>query len=250
MKEIIPLWTLAGKPDMINDTQGKCVICAQESEGQDYWQWVRPTFMDHDKVGDGTIICCGCQYLFTYYSLELQSMTGKDKPQRMLNYSHFVLNDTWYAYNKGQKREMRDILLRELDYAVIADSGQKHLLFRARRRWIQFEEQRAPMNISLLVNTMSCIDELYRYFSKDEIRTGHYSQHRIRLCGLSEFIQLARQADAMRGSLYFDIALFLAYQGDYETRTGTGTNEGMGSREASLPVVDGDRCSIQEQLSF
>lgn len=89
-----------------------CRFCGQsDKSGRPFNQWVRPTFTDHDKLKPGNIICDDCLFWFDEKSLELAHVTGKDKPQRMRNYSHFIVNGQWTPLSKGDKAQMKEILL-------------------------------------------------------------------------------------------------------------------------------------------
>lgn len=88
--------------------------------------------MDHDKLHDGSVVCHSCLFCFDDRSSALTTITGKDKPQRMRNYSHFVVNGRWHPLSKAAKPLMWQLLTQFPEVAVIAVSGQKHLIFRAR----------------------------------------------------------------------------------------------------------------------
>jgi hypothetical protein len=72
-----------------------CRICGQPGEGQSFQKWVRDTFTNWDLLHPGEIICEACAFWFEQRSAELQARMGKDKPQRMQNYSHFVRGIEW-----------------------------------------------------------------------------------------------------------------------------------------------------------
>lgn len=167
---------------------GVCRFCGKESEGQPFEKWVKDTFTDHDKLKPGDIICDDCSFWFEEGSFVLAQKVGKDKPQRMRNYSQFIVNSEWTPLSKGDKPRMIEILLGESfpELAAIADSGQKHIVFRATRNpqgskagWVQFEEQRLwviPQELKSLIDT---IEAGLLIFSKSEIESGNYLPHRI-----------------------------------------------------------------------
>lgn len=113
----------------------RCRFCGGNGEGIQFQDWVKPTFTDRDKLLPGEIVCNACLFWFEEASQELANITGKDKPQRMRNYSHFVVNGEWIPLSKGDKARMVELLTSEPfpELAAIADSGQKHIVFRARR---------------------------------------------------------------------------------------------------------------------
>lgn len=247
---MMTIHALAGSPRMPGDTSGTCRICGRDGSGLPFGEWVRPTFNDHDKLQPGTIICHPCQFLFAEASELLAQRVGKDKPQRMRNYSHLVVDDTWHPLSKGQKGLMRTLLLQSPSLAVIAESGQKHLLFRAQAGWLQFEEQSEPLDVSSLQYHMDVVDALYRRFNKAEIASGRYLPHRIKACGAELFADLEERAAPLRGGLYFDVALFLAQQEDTDGQTaGEGTPTGN-SGESTRSDVEGSEHGTQVNLPF
>jgi hypothetical protein len=82
----------------------KCRVCGQNKDGIDFNRWVKQNFTNYDLlVGDGDVICNECLFWFDQNSEELQKRVGKDKPQRMQNYSHFILGGKWIPVGKGDK---------------------------------------------------------------------------------------------------------------------------------------------------
>lgn len=173
-------------------------------------QWVKDTFTDYDKLLPGTIVCHACLFCFDEASEAVRQRTGKDKLQRFRNYSHFVCDGHWTPLSKGNKRTMRALLLQSPAVAVIAESGQKHLVFRTRPGWWQFEEQRLAPCPGLLTDLLSHVEPLYNAgATKSEIETGRYSQKT-----LLKILPAWRDHDpplrSFRGGLPLQLALFLA----------------------------------------
>ncbi len=156
------IYIAAGSPPMKNTKGGKCCLCGMDSYGIGFSDWARATFMDFDKLKAGAIICSACQFCSEDGSALLQEKLGRGKPQRMRNYSHFVIGTDWHVYHKGQKREILVALHREPKIAVIALSGQKHILFRARPGWWQIEEQSCIPRLLVLRGKLCGLARLYR----------------------------------------------------------------------------------------
>ncbi len=230
---------------------GICRFCGVENEGISFDRWVKPTFTDWDKLLPGNLVCRDCLFFFDEQNVELAQNVGKEKPQRMRNYSHFIINGNWEPLSKGNKGRMRDILLVPPfpELAVIADSGQKHLVFRALRNapgllagWVQFEEARLWIEPSELAHYLNVIDTLYTVFSKEEIETGKYSAFRLQQFGLDQFLPLENEVKLWRGSLLFSFALFLAQR----------SNDGRDAASGGNPVANdlaGNTERLQEQIS-
>lgn len=227
-----------------------CRICGKEKSGQPFNSWVKDTFTNYDQLVPGDVICDDCLFWFGQRSVELQERMGKDKPQKMQNYSHFVKNGEWTPLSKGDKAKMVDMLLTPPfpELAAIADSGQKHIAFRAPRNpagqkvgWVQFEEQRVFVNPPALLDLLTTIEELYTEFAKAEISTGRYSAHRVVKFGLDRWGELENKIKPMRGQLLFELAIYLAQR---KEPYGTKRND-SNTIEANLA---GSTCGLQEQV--
>jgi len=139
-------------------------------------------------------------------------------PQRMRTYSHFVVGGEWLLFSKANKAEMREILFDPPQsewLGVIADSGQKHIIFRAsvsfgRACSVQFEEKQITFDTDELIDIYASVDALYQNdFTKNEIETGNYSSTRIMKFGLTNWQVLEGKAQSFRGSALFGLAIFL-----------------------------------------
>lgn len=74
-------------------------------------------------------ICGGCTWMLD----QKRIVAGKDKPQKTQNYSWLIESDKQTLYSKAHKSEITDVLLSppHAPWAfAIAESGQKHLIFR------------------------------------------------------------------------------------------------------------------------
>lgn len=205
------LYRAAGEPLMDGDAAGMCRFCGLSGLGLSFAAWVRDTFTDHDRLLPGDIICHACQFAFDEASSLLTLATGRDKLQRMRNYSHFVVRGEWLPLNKGEKDGMVAALARQPEVAIIAVSGQKHLIFRAQAGWWQIEEQSSPPFPDVLWPLLATVELLYSGgFSKGEIETGRYYQHRLLEFGLDRYLALEALIAPARGTLPLELALFLA----------------------------------------
>lgn len=246
------LWETAGRPIGAGRLAGTCCVCGQTGTGLPFRDWVRDTFTDWDKLQAGTIICQPCQFSFCEASELLAARVGKDKPQRMRNYSHFIVGDEWVPLSKGNKAQMRDILLSgNWHIAVVAESGQKHIIFRAVPGQVQFEEQRLA-SLHGLEPLLADVEVLYNGgFSKGEIESGQYAQHRILKFGYSEWADLeSRMIRQYRGSLLFQLAIFLVQRKENEngnTRASERTAQESGA--SARGDLEEHSARIQEPLS-
>lgn len=214
----------------IGESDRRCWLCGNPAfEPTPLKQFVKPTFTDHDKVAcpDSDVVCAACVFCHDERSELLALLVGKGKPQRMRNYSHFVVDGEWIPLSKGDKARMADLLLQGPELAIIAISGQKHLIFRAQPGWWQIEEQSVQPFPGKLKTLLATVESLYASFSKSEIGMGNYAQHRVRKFGLSGWWALESQIKPERGSLPFQLALFLAQRkgkrDGQRARAGSGT---------------------------
>jgi hypothetical protein len=233
--------------------EGQCKFCGQASEGLAFEKWVKLTFTDFDKLQVGEIVCNDCLFFFDEASAELAERMNKEKPQRMRNYSHFIVNGEWTPLSKGNKAQMRELLLGDVfpELAAIADSGQKHIVFRATRNttgskagWVQFEEQKLYLKPDELRGLLAPVEKLYEEFSKVEIESGDYAGYRILKFGMYRWLELENQIKAMRGKAIFSLALFLAQRSD-DGKSGN-QEQGGGLAESNL---EGNASGLQEPLS-
>lgn len=192
-----------------------------EATGLPFAQWIKDTFTDHDKLSPGEIVCHGCLFCFTDASDAVRQRTKKEKLQKFRNYSHFVLHGEWIPLSKGDKRRMLDILRQSPTVAVIAESGQKHLVFRAQIGWWQLEEQKLAACPDLLNDLLTHIEPLYNAgANKSEIETGRYSQKTL-LAILPTWREHDPPLRAYRGGLPLKLALFLAQKETEDTTDDT-----------------------------
>lgn len=189
---------------------GFCRSCGCMGFGELFSKWVKPTFTDWDKLKPGEIVCNACLFCFDDANEPLIRRTGKEKPQRFRNYSHFVAGGEWTPLSKGEKVRMTELLLDGPEVAVVALSGQKHLAFRCPAGWWQIEEHTVRPFVGLLGSDLKVCRELYSGgFSKCEIETGRYQSRRIMEFGLRRWQELEAQIQPLRGSLRLELALFL-----------------------------------------
>jgi len=205
------LWQAADNPPGDGNTRGTCRVCGLLGVGLPFIDWVRPTFTDWDKLQPGDILCQPCQFAFCERSELLAARVGKEKPQRMRNYSHFVVGGEWVPLSKGDKVRMARILLEESpEVAVVAVSGQKHIIFRVQPGWWQVEEQAQLADPPTLRWHLERVEILYNGgFGKGEIETGDYAQHRIIKFGVGQWQAYEESLRPFRQSALFQLAVFL-----------------------------------------
>lgn len=201
---------------------GECRTCGVITAGSAFDEWVKPTFTDHDKIGAGQVVCNACLFCFDDHNTELTRRTGKEKPQRMRNYSHFVLAGEWIPLGKADKALMRSILVRNPEVAIVAASGQKHLAFRCPPGWWQIEDTTVRPFPDSLQTVLAIIEPAYEAgISKTELESGRYNQQRILMFGLARWRRLESVIGPLRGTVQLKLALFLAQKDEDDDEPST-----------------------------
>ena len=218
---------------------GRCSVCGCATS-QGVQLSLPETFMDWDKLvfPEGGIICPACKFGMAERSEELAKRVGKDRPQCMRNYSHFVVDGVWYPLSKAQKRRQYEMLLRRPAVAIIAISGQKHLILRAQLdRW-QIEENSIAPDLQGLEKLYGWMMTLYLgKFSKSEIETGQYLPYRVARFGIESWRNTELELRDWRGSAIFDLALFLCQK---EESTDESERDGGQVCQLGLDAVAGN----------
>ena len=182
-----------------------CWLCGGETDGKGLpvKKAIKSKFTDHPfaRAQGSSSVCSGCVFCLSARELRNYSILATDKLFHPM------------------RAEWRQILVSPPVppfVMCLAVSGQKHLTFKApvnleRERYVVMLEERpvgvVPYELEQLV---VLVEALYAWFTKDEILTGRYGQHRIKECGLARWEQLERQAGAWRGRVLFELALFVA----------------------------------------
>lgn len=226
------IYALAGAPplDACLDLGGICSICAQSmARGQRFDRWVGSQFTDQNKlrhVGSDRI-CEPCMWGHSWVAPPgMVSDPSKKKGLSLRMFSHFWSEgDGYHAWNKANKREIRDWLRepkRGKWFAAISDTGQKHLLPRTPLNLgecgsVRFEEQTILLRPTIwpMVDRATVLLSS-RKVTKDEIATGDYRATSF-VAGALEF---ERDHGRERGGALFALALWLAQREEVEDGDG------------------------------
>lgn len=236
-----------------------CRLCGTKSEdGVEFDRWVKPTFTNFDKLYQGEIICNSCLFWFNEQDADLAKKVGKEKPQRMRTYSHFIKNGVWTPYLKDKKFEMFEQLtvFPFPELAVISDFGQKHLVFRAKRNkcggqngWVQFEEMSFYLIVDEFLKTYQLVNELYQYFNKEEISIGIYNNYnQLELLGIEKFVQLEIVMKGLRRSNLFQLCLFFVKKDEKIQRELNGKREARKNSKISNSNLAVNKYRLQKEV--
>lgn len=221
-------------PPLESVPDSTCWLCGGEIDngrGMPTKKAIKPTFTDHPYArGHGSSsVCAGCAFCLSTRELR--------------NYS--ILATGGGALLHPSRAEWNDILCNPPEppfVMCLAVSGQKHLSFKApvnldRDHYALLLEEReifaSPDRVKQVIST---VEALYSYFTKDEIATGRYSQHRIRECGIARWERLESGVAEWRGRPLFDLALFVAQKKEPEPAEDRDREKVVMMREPSSAV--------------
>ena len=183
-----------------------CWLCGGETAGRGVptRKAIKPTFTDHPHARNqgSRSICSGCAFCLSARELR--------------NYSILVTGDRLCHPTRAEWREVLTNPPEPPFVMCLAVSGQKHLTFKApvnleRERFTVLLEERPiyviPARFGSLIEV---VEALYIYFSKDEISSGSYRQHKIKECSLRRWEELEMDIADWRGRPLFDLAIFVA----------------------------------------
>jgi CRISPR type IV-associated protein Csf1 len=213
-----------------------CWLCGGEitgGQGLPTKKAIRPTFTDHPYArgqGSGSV-CAGCAFCLSARTLR--------------NYS--ILATGAGLLQHPSRAEWREILCNPPEppfVMCLAVSGQKHLSFKApvnldRDHFTALLEEREIFVMpDRIAQALVAVEALYAYFTKDEIATGRYSQHRIRECDIARWERLEAGVAEWRGRPLFDLALFVAQKKEPEPAEDRDREKVVMMREPP-PTADG-----------
>lgn len=192
--------------DLQDVDDARCWLCGGQTKhrGLPAKKAILDTFTDRDKARwpKSKSVCPGCVLCLSHLSLRNYSILATEQGLR-----------------HPTRAEIRGLLLDPPEppfVLCIAVSGQKHLHFRAQVAYsrdgypVQMEETSVCVWRRPLAEWMEAIESLYTVFSKEEIRTGRYSQGRIKQYGLEKFQEVEAGLAPHRGTRLFDLAVFVA----------------------------------------
>lgn len=214
--------------DGVEEHQGHCMVCgALISEGVPEKKAFSGNFTDWDSLKrlDETHICKACRYCF--------------QQGWMRNYPFIATNSTFYLYiSKNSPKTVEELpvefrqrsnLLNDLfnlnaiitdeDFIIGIPSSRKHMVFKSRLNQsknvftVQFGENTLHLNVEELRIFKDIMLKQYTGgFSKEEIRTGEYEQHKIRKYGLEEWKKENHILKFKRKSMVFSLLVDLLYK--------------------------------------
>lgn len=212
----------AATGNQLQSLGNECWLCGGGGAEIPKYEFVKDTFTDHDKAKSpaSEFVCAACVWCAAESNEILTARLNAVKPQKIRGYSHIVKNGVWHVFSKSHKSEMRRIICEKTDdewLAVIADSGQKHLVFRsqisiANTALVQFELQKVQFDISELDTLVSEIETAMQFgISKNAIERGEYVDIKTAFAfGVENIKKLERVVKPKRGTGLLALALWLS----------------------------------------
>lgn len=204
-------YNLSNAP-VFGNVKGDCVVLGKRSEGVKLHDWLSARFTDFQSLHPGDIISNPALFTFDEASEVLQQKVNADKPQRFRNYSHIVHSDgRWDVFTKAQKAEMLDIILTQNPPIVcIADSGQKHIFFKTRKGFWNFEGRLIPCDVAQMAEMCSIVKKgLEAGLSKSQMHSGQIAVSAKHAQNIDIIVEIENELRPRRGSAILDFALFL-----------------------------------------
>lgn len=207
------IYAAAGQPVHYGDTAGVCRITGKESTGVPFEKWVKSTFSDYSALHPGTIISNAAAFCFCEVDTTLARLLGASKPQNFRTYTHVIdAESVWRCYTKSDKAKIVEEMLSGAKLVCITSTGQKHLLFKNRIGFWQYDDLHVPMNRSRFEMMHSEMMRLLREgYNQKEITTGEYKYPTIVKVGLEVHLRNEERLSAWRGSPMFSLAAALMY---------------------------------------
>ena len=193
--------------------KGICRITGEESEGLNFSKWVKKTFTDYSYLKEGTIISNEALFCFEEKNKPLTEFLGKENLQKLRSYS-IIVTDKIHLVTKADKAKITYLLQENPQIVCLAESGQKHILFKHKIGFWQLEETNdIKPNLELFNKIMQTAQELLELgFSQTEIISGQYIQNRILKADIKVWKNLEDILKEYRGSKIFDFTTFLLHK--------------------------------------
>lgn len=184
---------------------------------------VKKTFTDHAWAACPDSSWVSLAAAFTM--MEKAAIPGMDKPGAMRQFTHAVIGKVWRVYTLKQKREIAQILLappsERWGMSICASPmSAPHTLYRTLmnevgKEWeIIFDGLSIRASAQKLREAMAVTEELYKFHTKNAIKTGNYFPKSILQHGEAAWLELEARVSAYRGMPILDLALFLSQKED------------------------------------
>lgn len=200
----------AMKSDLHGRLSGKCKICGYDTDkgfkSKDYIKDARFTNTDCCKAVNSDIICERCAFSMSETDLRRKSFFATSEKITFLQ-KNDIEN---YIFNLDKY-----ITQGEEFIFCITRSFKKHNAFRARVNhnthcfFIREEDDEYMFNADELKDIYDKMNELYLYFSKDEISSADYIPLQIKKFGIDKFIEYEEKIKKYRHTKQFDLMLHI-----------------------------------------
>lgn len=218
----------------------QCWLCGGLTNGVGWPQRGKPAFdpvsftnVNAAAAPTSQTVCHACVYLGTNEGWrEFVTRTEGEPPASTRlgwrNYSHVFSPVLPNGHRRLGRSDLRDVLLAPPDppfVLCIALSGQKHLIFRSSIGYngiwfpVQVEEETVHVRQFAFAACLSIVETLLDAgFTRDEILTGQYQQHRIAKAGIRNWGDLDAEAAVWRNGerSMFRLAIHVARRTEHD----------------------------------
>ena len=210
---------LPGEKPTYGSTQGTCRITGLQSVGVPFQKWVPDTFTDYPFLKPGDIVSNEAAYFFAEKNEHLQAILGKDNAQKVRSYSVIIHAGALHFCTKADKKRIYEMVCDGAELVCLAESGQKHILFKHRPGFWQLEgvNNITPdiPTLQMLMQTAHALMALG--FTQTECITGHYASYKLMkhpkpLSAIQEMDGYEAILKQHRGSAFFDFFSFILYK--------------------------------------
>lgn len=214
--------------DSVEEHEGHCMVCGTMiNEGVPEKKAFSGNFTDWDSLKrlDETHICKACRYCF--------------QQGWMRNYPFIATSSKFFLYiSKNSPKAVEGLpveyrqrsnllddlfnlngIIEDEDFIIGIPSSRKHMVFKSRLNQsknvftVQFGENTLHFNVEELLTFKDIMLKQYEGgFSKEEIRTGEYEQHKIRKYGLEKWKKENHILKFKRKSMVFSLIVDLLYK--------------------------------------
>ncbi len=190
-----------GNPEELKDF-GLCALCGSKIVSG-YKDMIKAKFNDRDILvaPASKYVCEPCAYVLKQNGFRYKMFISSDA--QFLEFKRVELSK--YLFSPPVAPPF--IFCVPLSY-------HKHLLIKSKINYstdsyyVQFENNAVEIKPRVHESIFKIIEKMCKIFSKTEISTGDYKQHKIKKYGMAEFIAHEKEIKAYRGTPIFELLLY------------------------------------------
>lgn len=196
------------KSDLRGNLDGNCCVCGRHTEKgfktKDYIKNARFTNFDLLKKPKSNVICEYCAYCMQNADLRRKNFIADCEHIEFLTKND--IENVIFDLESHVKGEF---------VVCMTQSFKKHNSFKATvnsdasKFSVQLEDNSLYIDVGTHKDLYSTLNEMYLWFSKDEILSGDYSYLAIKDFGVDNFSMCESKIKQYRGSMAFDFLIYI-----------------------------------------